>query len=113
MKRCPECRRDYYDDSLLYCLDDGTALLEGPASGEEPATAIFKESALPYEERAVSSGERAPQASAASSADYVVNGFKGQKWRFFVVLSVIAVVLAGVGLGLYKFFGRDGSARSV
>lgn len=32
MKRCPECRRDYYDDSLLYCLDDGNALLEGPAS---------------------------------------------------------------------------------
>ena len=27
MKRCPECRRDYYDDSLLYCLDDGSALL--------------------------------------------------------------------------------------
>ena len=33
MKRCPQCRRDYYDDSLLYCLDDGTALLEGPGSG--------------------------------------------------------------------------------
>ena len=32
MKRCPECRRDYYDDSLLYCLDDGRSLLEGPAS---------------------------------------------------------------------------------
>jgi TolB-like protein/Tfp pilus assembly protein PilF len=31
MKRCPECRRDYYDDSLLYCLDDGNALLDGPA----------------------------------------------------------------------------------
>ncbi len=28
MKRCPECRRDYYDDTLLYCLDDGNALLE-------------------------------------------------------------------------------------
>ena len=28
MKRCPECRRDYYDDSLLYCLDDGSALLD-------------------------------------------------------------------------------------
>src|SRR3954451_1207298 len=34
MKRCPECRRDYYDDSLLYCLDDGTRLLEGPGSGQ-------------------------------------------------------------------------------
>src|SRR4030095_4926641 len=43
MKRCPECRRDYYDDSLLYCLDDGSALLEGPASMDEPATAIFPE----------------------------------------------------------------------
>ena len=31
MKRCPECRRDYYDDSLRYCLDDGSVLLEGPA----------------------------------------------------------------------------------
>lgn len=31
MKRCSECRRDYYDDSLLYCLDDGKLLLEGPS----------------------------------------------------------------------------------
>ena len=36
MKRCPECRRDYYDDTLLYCLDDGNALLEGPARRSEP-----------------------------------------------------------------------------
>jgi TolB-like protein/Tfp pilus assembly protein PilF len=43
MKRCPECRRDYYDDTLLYCLDDGNALLEGPASDDEPATAILSE----------------------------------------------------------------------
>ena len=41
MKRCPECRRDYYDDTLLYCLDDGNALLQGPASAEEPGTAIL------------------------------------------------------------------------
>lgn len=41
MKRCPECRRDYYDDTLLYCLDDGNPLLEGPASGKSkpPASA--------------------------------------------------------------------------
>ena len=53
MKRCTESRRDYYDDTLLYCLDDGNALLEGPASGRretgdgspenEPATAILSE----------------------------------------------------------------------
>jgi tetratricopeptide (TPR) repeat protein len=37
MKRCPECRRDYYDDSLTYCLDDGAHLLEGPSSMDETA----------------------------------------------------------------------------
>jgi Tol biopolymer transport system component len=35
MKRCPKCRRDYFDDSLLYCLDDGSALVEGPASSDQ------------------------------------------------------------------------------
>lgn len=33
MKRCPDCRRDYFDDSLTFCLDDGARLLEGPAEG--------------------------------------------------------------------------------
>ncbi|HUE83514.1 MAG TPA: tetratricopeptide repeat protein [Pyrinomonadaceae bacterium] len=44
MKRCPDCRRDYYDDSLLFCLDDGARLLEGPASNDEPATTILSAS---------------------------------------------------------------------
>src|SRR5688572_14039425 len=43
MKRCPECRRDYYDETLLYCLDDGVALLDGPASADESLTAILSE----------------------------------------------------------------------
>ena len=55
MKRCPECMRDYYDDTLLYCLDDGNALLEGPRSepgavatgfpADEPQTAILHSTA--------------------------------------------------------------------
>ncbi|MEO7659452.1 MAG: hypothetical protein ABIV48_07545 [Pyrinomonadaceae bacterium] len=49
MKRCPECRRDYHDDTLLYCLDDGNALLEGPASMDEPATAILHSTDIPGE----------------------------------------------------------------
>ncbi len=45
MKRCPECRRDYYDDSLLYCLEDGTALVQGSVpSPDEPQTAVLSES---------------------------------------------------------------------
>ena len=70
MKRCPECRRDYYDDSLLYCLDDGNALLEGPASGsgrsDESATAIMPVSSF----SAVSSAKQDvfPESSSKSIA---------------------------------------------
>src|SRR4051794_4511812 len=38
MKRCPKCRRDYTDETLNFCVDDGTALLEGPASGGSGAS---------------------------------------------------------------------------
>jgi len=51
MKRCPECGRDYNDDSMSFCLDDGSALLFGPASGsvagDEPATAILSGLGVP------------------------------------------------------------------
>src|SRR4051812_5775813 len=41
MKRCPKCRRDYHDDSLSYCLDDGAVLVDGPLTSDEPETAIL------------------------------------------------------------------------
>ena len=40
MKRCPECMRDYYDDTLSFCLADGSELVYG-LSETEPATAIL------------------------------------------------------------------------
>src|SRR5262245_37275853 len=54
MKRCPECRRDYYDDSLMYCLEDGIALIQGsvpaaPGESDESPTAILHETAPPSE----------------------------------------------------------------
>jgi len=51
MKRCPQCGRDYDDDSMSFCLDDGSELLFGPASGsgagDEPATAILSGPGVP------------------------------------------------------------------
>ncbi len=59
MKRCPECGRDY-DNSMMFCLDDGAELLYGPAKSEpgaaaagfpsdEPQTAILHSTAAPGE----------------------------------------------------------------
>jgi TolB-like protein/Tfp pilus assembly protein PilF len=40
MKKCPQCGREY-DNSMMFCLDDGMELLYGPAAPDEPATAIL------------------------------------------------------------------------
>ncbi len=45
MKRCPTCQRTYTDESLTFCLEDGSPLLsEASASSDEPpATMILSE----------------------------------------------------------------------
>jgi TolB-like protein/Tfp pilus assembly protein PilF len=40
MKLCPECRKNYIDETLNFCLDDGSALIAVSPSNE-PATAIL------------------------------------------------------------------------
>src|SRR5215468_12227555 len=47
MKRCSTCGRDYYDDTLSFCLEDGTRLVEATSAnaattGEKP-TELFRE----------------------------------------------------------------------
>ncbi len=99
MKRCPECRRDYFDDSLLYCLDDGTALLEGPATADEPATAILHSTA--------GSGEAATRAQIYTTDQTAVHpsGITAdpKPKTFDKRLLLAPLALAGIVLG--GFFG--------
>jgi len=46
MKKCPQCGREY-DNTMSFCLDDGSELLYGPAAMDEPATAILNDTAPP------------------------------------------------------------------
>ena len=38
MKTCPSCRRNYADESLVFCLDDGTKLVRDGAAYDSDAT---------------------------------------------------------------------------
>jgi TolB-like protein/Tfp pilus assembly protein PilF len=103
MKRCPECRRDYFDDSLLYCLDDGSALLEGPASADEPATAVFPSVHTTEEERTRTfESEPATQHSGASSS------FKNlaPKRNFLIAGAIGIMIVTALGVGSYLYYGR-------
>ena len=89
MKRCPECRRDYYDETLLYCLDDGTALLEGPASQDERKTALI-------------SGGEEESATAILPTSSASNKFQlGNNW-LGLGAALVVLVIAGFGFALYK-----------
>jgi Tol biopolymer transport system component len=105
MKRCPECRRDYYDETLLYCLDDGTPLLEGPASGNEPATAVFNDSAL--------AGKAATRAQ-IHSTEPPSSANRDRIYRspaaIAGVIALLAIASVGVGYGIYSWKTNQNNA---
>ena len=98
MKRCPECKRDYYDDSLLYCLDDGTALLDGAASGE-PATAILTSEPPTRIASTPSPSHTDAAATVSSKPKHILAGLIG-------VLFLIAL-----GIGGYWLYGNRSGAQ--
>src|SRR5438132_13494915 len=109
MKRCPECRRDYYDDSLLYCLDDGTALLDGPASADEPATAILSEPPAvaggltrPAHESESKTAILQPPATAGGSDPFVPQP-QGNRNKLLATFAVAVLLLIAGFLG-YRYF---------
>ena len=116
MKRCPECRRDYYDETLLHCLDDGTPLLEGPASGStalnEPATAIF-----PTADAVGDAPTRAQIHTTESTAVLPTNISLPQSKRKvsggqLAVLIGIVAVLGIAGFFGYRYF-LSGNAKQI
>src|SRR5829696_5619719 len=42
MKKCPECRQVYYDETLNFCLEDGERLIEENNESEPPGAGIAK-----------------------------------------------------------------------
>jgi eukaryotic-like serine/threonine-protein kinase len=95
MKRCPECRRDYTDETLSFCLDDGTRLLDGPA---EPATAI-----LPSEERFANTVSRQPSLPVDDTAQAAPAAVRS---RSFVVAGLMLLLVTGIFV-FYKYAGFD------
>ena len=105
MKRCPECRRDYYDDSLQFCLDDGSALLEGPASGSEPATAIMHD-ARPSSENATRTFDSADQTRTSEQ--------QARPRRNLIAFGGLGIALVLVlGAAGYFYYGRSQQINSI
>jgi len=109
MKRCPECRRDYYDESLLYCLDDGNELLEGPASADEPATAVLHSTAEPSE-----AGTRSQVTLTDQTLTLQPNtGNYSRRFDKRLIAVPIVIVLAVAAFAIYKYAPFAGAKSDV
>jgi len=107
MKRCPECRRDYYDDTLSYCLDDGTALVDGPATPESSTAILPRVVGTNDESTAVfrkptQTGIESPNTS-GPSAEFLLDRFKAHKAAYVLGLLILTVSIGAAGYAFYKF----------
>ncbi len=120
MKRCAECGREY-DNTMMFCLDDGAELLYGPASADEPATAILSEpggvaTGFPGDRTAIfsSGGEAEPQSKLGSSERQSLSAHRAAEPKEhraakpLVGLAVLVLLLAGGFFG-YRYFKAPAS----
>jgi adenylate cyclase len=114
MKRCPECRRDYYDDTLSFCLEDGTPLVYG-VNADEPATAILSEPP------ASAGGQFGSDSATRAEIDItsavlpigtgdVVQKPRGVDKRLLAVPFLLAIIAVGGFFG-YRYFKPAGAEQ--
>jgi TolB-like protein/Tfp pilus assembly protein PilF len=131
MKRCPECRRNYSDETLNYCLDDGTPLVDGPGdlsstanASSEAATVVLRgtsavrEGQVPSEIDARSKPEHSntiavlPFANLSNSDDsnYFSDGLAEELLN---VLSKINGLRVAARTSAFAFKGKQASVRDI
>jgi TolB-like protein/Tfp pilus assembly protein PilF len=125
MKRCPACGRDYNDDSLSFCLDDGSELLFGPGEGsasDEPKTAILHETssaeAATRPRIPTTAAETEPRSpSGDQSGKQSVTADKGAKPRanakVFVSVALVLVLALGGYFGYRSFYAAGQQISSI
>jgi hypothetical protein len=100
MRLCPECRREYLDGTLIFCLDDGARLLDGPGANTEPATVLFGGN-TPNSETPDRIAE--PQLSEAAAP----------RWRSLAVLGAAIVLIGAAAFGLYRYISTPSAAGRI
>jgi TolB protein len=90
---------------LLYCLDDGTALLEGPSTGsDDPATVKLRSPD--------SLKVNVAYTRLYTSGDAISREIKRHKFSAVAIVGLIVVLVGGFAYGLYRFFDKPKPQRS-
>ncbi len=112
MKRCPQCGRDYNDDSMSFCLDDGSELLFGPGSLDEPATAFLPDRAASAAGRFDEVATRAQVFTTDETAVLPnLHPHAASKKNSLIAGIIGIIVISTLGIGSYWLYGRGDSGQ--
>lgn len=98
MKECPRCRTRYTDDTLQYCLQDGTPLTIVPTVDEETETVVASRHAAEPTVGSPSPGTYIPPAPRRSRMGLIV---------FLTILATVVIFAIG-GLAAWLLLRSDG-----
>src|SRR5216684_3696631 len=111
MKRCPKCNRKYEDETLKFCLEDGTSLSVAARDANPPATEILprggptlKSSADPTIPSYPNAGDFRPPQSEVRAANPVLTAG---------VIAIVLLLLALVGIATFFVFKQSGGDKSA
>lgn len=108
MKECPQCKTTYSDETLNFCLADGTALIE--AGGREPET-------IPYAGANTVNMNAPPTGQAQAFGSTMGQGPAAPAKRGCMgpaIIGIIALLVLGglVAVGIFAFI-KFSSGRSI
>jgi hypothetical protein len=105
MKRCPKCNRKYEDDTLKFCLEDGSTLAVSMRDAAPPATEIMprggptlKSSAEPTIPSYPNAGDFRPPPSEARHTNPVLTAG---------VIAIVLLLVALVGIAAFFVFKQS------
>ena len=106
MKVCPSCKTQYTDDSLAFCLQDGSPLV---AVESAPIGTTEAETVVRHRQPVVGNGSRSEVTRVADTA-----GGRGSKAMMIIAVLLIALIGAVIvlALGLTWYFWRPSPAAS-
>jgi hypothetical protein len=112
MKVCPTCQSRYTDDTLLYCLQDGSALVSDESQNPAPTVAYTGELETVVKNRQAdtSSHSQEPQTHVqqmGGTAEYQTQP-KTSNTALILIIALLAMILVfgAIGIGAWLYFSK-------
>src|SRR5258708_18944860 len=85
MKSCPKCKKEYADDSLRFCLEDGAKVVKV----SQPAATLRYSQESPALEPTIAAGNQPPSPAAGAQPNVK---------RILPIVIIVLVLLAALGV---------------